>query len=137
MGSPVQTVKTRRLPYTSAAIKAITFPDGVVVAKKDLFDFDDDMDPDIKKVVISDPVELEYWLNRQMMLFLGEEGNSPFITPIWNKLDEMITRRNKALSGVSNLSKDQEKTEDTSSGTSKVTSSPVKESLSQTQASPV
>lgn len=136
MGSPVQTVKTRRLPYISAAIKSITFPDGVIVEKKDLFDLPDDMDEDIKKIITSDPVELEYWLNRQMMLFLGEEGNSPFITPIWNKLDEMITKRQEALESISNLSKDQEKIEDTSSGMSKVSSSLEKESSSQIQPSP-
>lgn len=85
-------VTSRKAPRLAASIMEI---DGV--SANNLFEYPDDMPIEAKKSLDENPIQKRYWIYDQMLYFLLEESNRPFINELWSKFEELEKAREEAL----------------------------------------
>jgi hypothetical protein len=88
---------SRRAPRLAAAIKEL---DGVLA--QDLFSFSDDMPKVVKDRLAENPIEKRYWIRDQMLMFLLEDSNRPFITDLYEVLTKLDDKRDEAIKAIPN-----------------------------------
>lgn len=91
------TFSSRRAPRLAAAISEI---DGSKV--EELFLYPDDMPPEIKKGFDENPVSKRYWLRDQMLYFLAEDSNRPFISELYDNFEKLEAERDEAIKATKN-----------------------------------
>ncbi len=93
--SPASMYSSRRAPRLAAAIKEL---DGVV--NHELFLFPDDMPEAVKKRLNENPIEKRYWIRDQLLMFLLEDGNRPFINDLYEVLSRLDNKRDEAIKEI-------------------------------------
>lgn len=88
----VSMITSRRAPRLAASIMSI---DDVVAS--DLFLYPEGMSKEEKKAMDDNPITKKYWIYDQMLYFLLEESNRPFINDLWSKFEELEKSRDEAL----------------------------------------
>lgn len=112
---------SRRAPRLACAIREVNG-----VALSDLFTYPADMDKDTVARFDKDAVAKKYWLYSQLMWFLADSVPPPVIAELYGKYDELLKRRDAALSLAATADANFSKT--TPGGDSGPTSSPEKAS---------
>jgi hypothetical protein len=92
ISTPAAMISSRKAPRLASAIRAI---DGE--PREVLFQFPDDMSPEMKKALSENAVQLRYWYNDQMLYFLLEDSNRPFINLLWEKYESLEKDREEAF----------------------------------------
>jgi len=90
--SPASMYSSRRAPRLAASIKEL---DGV--SSQDLFLFPEDMPESVKKRLIDNPIEKRYWIRDQLLMFLLEDGNRPFINELYDVLNRLDNKRDEVI----------------------------------------
>lgn len=109
-----QTGKARRIPYLTAALRAI---DEIPIA--DLFPLPKDAPEDMRKAVVEDPSLLLAWRRDQLFKRLSADPpllSPPVISQLWVHYQELDNRRAEVLENIGPFSKR------TSDGASSLTS---------------
>lgn len=97
ISSPVAILSSQKAPQLAAAIKSM---DGIPT--ESLFEYPDDMEKARKEELDSNPVLKRYWIYTQMLYFLSEDGNRPFISKLHAEYDKLTSQRNEALNKIPN-----------------------------------
>jgi DNA topoisomerase IB len=95
--SPASIYSSRKAPRLAAAIKAI---DDVPIAE--LFMYPDDMKEDVRAQLNENPVQKQFWLRNEMLLYLSDEGNRPWINELYTALSKLDDKRDEATKQVKN-----------------------------------
>ena len=95
--SPASMYSSRRAPRLAAAIKEL---DGV--ASQDLFLYPDDMPESVKKRLVDNPIEKKYWIRDQLLMFLLEDGNRPYINDLYEVLNRLDAKRDEVIKELPN-----------------------------------
>jgi hypothetical protein len=93
-------LSSMRVPRLACAIKEI---DGIPV--EDLFEFPEPQDEAQEKefeAIKSSEVKMKYWIRGQMMLWLAEDTNRPFILKLWDGFMKLDKRREEVVSSIPN-----------------------------------
>ena len=96
-GSPAAMLSSRRAPRLAAAIKAIN---GISV--EELFNFPDDMPKVLKDRLNDNAIEKKFWIRDQVLMFLAEDGNRPFISELYSGLTRLDEKRDEAIKAIPN-----------------------------------
>jgi hypothetical protein len=95
--TPAAILSSRKAPRLAVAIVSI---DGE--SKEQLFALPDDMPKEDRDALKDNQVQYKYWLNGQMLYFLSEEGNRPYINDLWDKYNELEKEREEAIKKLPN-----------------------------------
>ena len=95
MNTPAALLSSRKAPRLAAAIKAF---DDVPVDR--LFEYPDDMPKEVKNGLNDNEVSKKFWLRDQMLYFLSEDVNRPFIDELYSEFFKLEQERDKALEEV-------------------------------------
>jgi len=95
--SPASIYSSRKAPRLAAAIKSI---DEIPVAE--LFTYPEDMKPDVRERLNENPIQKQFWLRNEMLLFLCEEGNRTWINELYETLSKLDDKRDEATKQIKN-----------------------------------
>jgi len=97
MATPAALISSRKAPRLAAAIKS--FDD---VPIESLFEFPDSMSAETKKSLNDNEISKKFWYRDQMLYFLSEDGNRPFIEELYGELSKLEKERDEALKALPN-----------------------------------
>lgn len=94
--TPMAFVSARRTPRLATAIQAVGRDGNEPTKLIDLFQYPESMPAEQKKFMDENPVQKQYWLWNQMMVFLSRLP-APVVERLYKEYDDLSQRREKAL----------------------------------------
>jgi hypothetical protein len=97
MATPAALISSRKAPRLAASIKS--FDD---IPVESLFEFPESMPVETKKSLNDNEISKKFWYRDQMLYFLSEDANRPFIEELYSELSKLEKERDDALKALPN-----------------------------------